>query len=181
MKLKNNEHIYPLITPEIQSVIEKSLNDKWANTPVAGLAYLQPGAKGSVGELIVSSILTGLEYVVTGKENPGHDRIVSNTYKTEFKFSGSNAKNGFIFNHFSVGKDWDRAILMALDVEHSTIVWFTKADFATHLQEPNCFFNRQQAGANGNNDDWMYSTTRIKANTWEKFINLPWVRSLDQW
>ena len=181
MQLTNSTEIYPNISPKTQNIITTSLNDRWSATVLAGLAFMQPAAKGAVGETIISDILVARGHVVTGKDNPGHDRIVNHTYKTECKFSGLNAGNGFIFNHFSVGKDWHRAILMALDVEYSTIVWFTKEDFILHLQDPNCFFNRQQSGANGNNDDWMYNTNRIKANTWQNFLKLPWVKSLEEW
>jgi hypothetical protein len=180
MKLINSETVYPNISPETQSIISKSLNDKWVNTPAAGYPFIHPCNKGAFGEATLTDILISLGHTVTGRENAGHDRFVGKI-KTEFKFSGSNSSNGFIFNHFSVGKDWDRAILMAMDVEYSTVVWFIKADFTTHLQDSYNFFSRQQGGAGGNNDDWMYNTTRSKANSWENFLKLPWVKSLEEW
>jgi|LakMenEpi03Aug12_release.lakeMendotaPanAssembly.Ray.scaffolds.fasta_scaffold928884_2 hypothetical protein len=180
MKLKNSETVYTNISLETISLISKSLNDNWANTPVAGLPYLQPGAKGAFGEAMLTDLLTSLGHIVTGKENPGHDRFVGKI-KVEIKFSALNAKNGFIFNHFGVGKDWERAILVAHTVEDSTIIWFTKADFITHLQDTYNFFSRQQGGKGGGNDDWMYNTTRSKANDWENFLKLPWVKSFEEW
>jgi hypothetical protein len=62
----------------------------------------------------------------------------------------------------------------------SHIVWFTREDLESYLLGSNLFFNRQQSGANGKNDDWMYNS-KPKKKAWPLFINLPWVRSLDQW
>jgi len=192
MRADNKTVFYPIISADTISIVSGLNKDPYEFTPVSGYVYAVPGTKGSFGEHSITDLMKSFGHDVRGssRENPGYDRIINNI-KTEIKFSaaGRNAKDkskvnedSFIFNHFSVSKDWDRAILAGHNLSHTDIVWFTKADFILNLQDANCFFKRQQAGAGGNNDDWWYNTTNNKkTKSWKHFLKLPWVRSISEW
>ncbi len=186
MMLDNKKYVYPIIynNKKAQDILSPKA-DPWIQTPHKGYVNVDPKQKGAHGEEVVFSILLDLGYDIKPRTNSGHDGIVTDI-KTEVKFSLANRykdivqPNCFIFNHFSIGKDWERAILMGSNPNTSHIVWFTREDLESYLLGSNLFFNRQQSGANGKNDDWMYNS-KPKKKAWPLFINLPWVRSLDQW
>jgi len=66
--------------------------------------------------------------------------------------------DSFVINHVSKGKDWERLIFCGINPreEDLRLVWFTRADFAKHVEngESSCF-NIQQGGKKIKNDDYM--------------------------
>jgi hypothetical protein len=187
--LISNTDFFPMVyhNAEAQEILRQK-SDNWADTPFKGYVNIDPKQKGECGELVLSDFLLKYGYNVKSRENAGHDLIV-NDIKVEEKFSLANRnKKGivqpdrFIFNHFSIGKDWERAILMAVNPDTTYIVWFTRTDLQAHLLEPrkSRFFNRGQGGENGKNDDWLYTSTS-KKKSWQNFLKLPWVKSLEEW
>jgi hypothetical protein len=184
--LNNEKYVYPIIynNKKAQEILAPKV-DPWIQTPHKGYVNVDPKQKGAYGEEVTFSILSNLGHNIEPRTNSGHDGIV-NVFKTEVKFSLANRYKGivqpncFIFNHFSIGKDWERAILIGSNPHTTHIVWFTRDDLESYLLGPNIFFNRQQSGAKGNNDDWMYNS-KSKKRAWPLFINLPWVKSLEEW
>ena len=187
MILDNNK-LYPIIYQNTNALdFLRSNIDPWKGTPYEGYVYIDPKQKGSFGEMIVADFLAKCGHTVLPRTNTGHDRTVDGI-KVENKFIIANRINGlvqpncFMFNHFSIDKDWERAILMGVNPDSAHIVWFTRDDLATHLLEPKTkrFIRRGQGGENGNNDDWLYDS-KTKKKAWSLFINLPWVKSLEEW
>ena len=165
--------------------------DPWWNHFLKGYVDKNNKVKGNFGEIFVSKLMTLLGYIVSKASNKGHDRLIdTNTkpkVKVEIKFAAAhrNSKNKgtvnnsvFSFNHFGIEKDWDRAILIGVNPGETYAVWFNKEDLIEHINSTENLFGRQQGGKSGNNDDWMFMTN--PAN-WAKFINLPWVKSLEEW
>jgi hypothetical protein len=176
--------------------------DPWVDTFMKGYVNKNNKVKGGYGELFVQKLMTYYGHTVTKATNKGHDRIITSTildltkeikkitteFKVEIKFGAAhrNPKNKgtvipgvFSFNHFGINKDWDRAIIIGVDPGPTVYaVWFTKKDLITKLSSEDTIFSKQQGGKKGNNDDWMFITN---PTSWQNFINLPWVKSLDQW
>ena len=66
--------------------------------------------------------------------------------------------DSFVINHVSKGKDWDRLIFCGINPreEDLRLVWFTRADFAKHVESgAGSCFNTQQGGKKIKNDDYM--------------------------
>ena len=66
--------------------------------------------------------------------------------------------DSFVINHVSKGKDWDRLIFCGINPreEDLRLVWFTRADFAKHVESgASSCFNTQQGGKKIKNDDYM--------------------------
>jgi hypothetical protein len=185
----DNNTLYPIIYQNTDALdFLRSNNDPWVGTPYQGYVYIDPKQKGAFGEMIVADFMARRGHTVLPRTNTGHDTTIDGI-KVENKFSVANRSkkgivqpNCFIFNHFSIGKDWERAILMGVNPNTAHLVWFTRDDLETYLLEskPKCFLSRGQGGAKGNNDDWLYNS-KSKKKAWSLFINLPWVKSLDQW
>lgn len=189
------------LTPELSKKILESKQlldflkaspDPWDSTPLKGYVDINNKIKGKYGELFVEIMMTEKGHKV-GKAmttNAGHDRII-NDCLVEIKFGAAHrdAKNKhltqkdvFSFNHFSMIKDWQRAIVIGVNIDCIPYaVWFDKQDFINEVSKSDTdrkYFGRQQAGKDGGNDDWMFMTNPI---TWNQFINEPWVKSVDQW
>jgi hypothetical protein len=165
--------------------------DPWIGHFLKGYVDKNNKVKGGYGEKFVSKLMTSLGYAVYKAENKGHDRLISTKtqakVKVEIKFAAAhrNAKNKgtvnnsvFSFNHFGINKDWNRGILIGVNPGETYSVWFFKEDLIEHINSSDNLFSRQQGGKKGNNDDWMFMTN---PNNWAKFINLPWVKSLEEW
>lgn len=160
--------------------------DPWQGHPLEGYVNKNNKVKGKYGELFVETLMTELGYYVSKAKTPGHDKII-NSIRTEIKFGvshrdsknkGKTLTDVFSFNHLSVKKDWDRAILVGININSTYAVWFSKQDFINELSKPNTYFMRQQSGKDGGNDDWMFMTN---TTSWQKFIKEDWVKSIDQW
>jgi hypothetical protein len=166
--------------------------DPWDNTPYKGYVYVNNHVKGKYGELFVEILMKDLGHAVNEAKTrtSGHDRVINNTL-TEIKFAlaardtndkGLTRTDVFLFNHFSVNKDWERAILVGVNIDcRPYVYWFDKADFVNEVSKSNSasnYFKRQQAGQHGGNDDWLFFTT---PDSWEAFANESWVKSIYQW
>lgn len=166
--------------------------DPWLATPLKGYVDINNKVKGKYGELFVEIMMTKRGHKVgkAKKSNAGHDRII-NDILVEIKFGAAhrNAKydgttltDVFSFNHFSIIKDWQRAIVIGVNIDcNPYAVWFTKEDFTNEVSKSDTdrkYFGRQQAGKDGGNDDWMFMTDTV---SWHNFINESWVKSIDQW
>jgi hypothetical protein len=179
------EHNIIFEDPVVIGKINKYLDDPWSNTPFSGYVYLTPSQKGQYGEYAVKKYLEqNYKKTITNRINPGHDIVVEN-HKVEVKFSVAcrsrkkdtpPTKNNFIINHIATHKDWDRLIFCGINYPgEAMLVWFSKEDFAKHIQSgTNTIFNRQQGGNTGTNDD--YVCTKIDA-----LLELDWVHTLDKW
>lgn len=164
--------------------------DPWDVTPLKGYVDINNKVKGKYGELFVEKMMTALGYTVKSAKNAGHDRII-NDILVEIKFGaahrnstdkGTTLTDVFSFNHFSVSKDWQRAIIVGVNIDcHPYVVWFSKQDFIAEVSKSDAdrkYFGRQQAGKNGGNDDWMFMTG---PESWQQFINEPWVKKISEW
>jgi hypothetical protein len=191
MKLDSTQSI-PLLQNNKLLDFLKSDIDPWINTPFKGYVNINNKIKGKYGELFVETLMIGLGHEVKKAKTStsGHDRVITN-FLTEIKF-GLSHRNGkdksltltdvFSFNHFSVNKDWERAILVGINIDcNPYVVWFNKIDFVNEVSKSDAerkYFGRQQAGKNGGNDDWMFMTG---PESWQSFLNEPWVKSINQW
>ena len=132
--------------------------------------------KGAFGETFLDSIMTELGHYIRQRINEGHDSIV-NDIKTEYKFGLSHTDNKkqkikvdvFSFNHVGENKDWDRLILCGINyhkdligcddinivLEYTRIMWMTKSNFSQSILNEGKYWNRQQGGKKGGNDDWF--------------------------
>jgi hypothetical protein len=182
-EILENSKLLDFLKPEI---------DPWDSTPLKGYVTINNKVKGKYGELFIEILMNNLGHDVTQakKTTSGHDRVINNI-RTEVKFglSHRNSKDKsvtltdiFSFNHFSVNKDWERAILVGINIDCTPyVVWFDKAYFVNEVSKSDSerkYFNRQQAGKKGGNDDWMFVT---RPNSWKAFLNEPWVKSIEQW
>lgn len=124
----------------------------WEDTPVAKYYLLNPAAKGSKGEEIVSAILTRCGFIIAPRTNPGHDRLI-NGVKTEIKFGLAVERNmnyGCIFNHIGMKKDWEQIIFVCVNGDGKI-----KATLYSKDNIPMELLQRQQGGDGGDNDDFM--------------------------
>ena len=137
---------------DVPELFEVETNNKWQDTPLERYYTLNNRAKGEQGENIVQAILESLGYIVEPRKNSGHDRIV-NGVKTEIKFSAATDRNykwQFTFNHIGFKKDWDEIIFCGVNGDlNIQMVKYSKDEI------PLEFFNRQQGGESGGNDDFM--------------------------
>ena len=147
----------------LRQYIDDNMKDPWEETPFMGYVHMSPKQKGEFGERFVSKYMVDSGCEVIRAKNPGHDRIIDGIL-TEIKFSlatrnktGGVIKDKFMINHVSICKDWHRLIFCGINDNESDvrIVWFTKEDFVEHLKSDNCFFNIQQGGQSGGNDDYI--------------------------
>lgn len=162
--------------------------DPWTGHPLQGYVYKNNNVKGKYGELFVHTLMTELGHTVgkAKRSTSGHDRII-NDIRVEVKFGaahrdkknkGFTCPDVFSFNHLSVKKDWERAILIGMNIDTVYAVWFTKQDFIKELDRPKRYFKRQQSGKNGGNDDWMFMTDTL---AWQNFLKENWVKNINQW
>jgi len=124
-------------------------------------------------------------YEVSPPTDPGHDRIIDG-YKTEIKFSLAVSKGNqiiddkFIINHVAVGKDWERLIFCGINPQDSRsrrvqMYYFNKEDFADYISTGDrTIFKHQQSGSKVGNDDYICSS-------FDRFIDLPFVKEIDFW
>jgi len=180
-QILNEPQLLEFLTPDV---------DPWDATPLKGYVDKNNKVKGKYGELFVETMMTALGHTV-GKaksSTAGHDRVINNLL-VEIKFGAAhrNASNKgttltdvYSFNHFSVSKDWERAIVIGVNIDCLPYaVWFDKQDFVNEVSSGNTkYFKRQQAGKNGNNDDWLFMT---HPESWNSFLNESWVKSIIAW
>jgi hypothetical protein len=182
-EILENKKLIDFLKPEI---------DPWDSTPLKGYVTINNKVKGKYGELFIETLMNSLGHNVNSATNTtsGHDRVINNI-RTEVKFglAHRNSKDKsvtltdvFSFNHFSVNKDWERAILVGINIDCTPyVVWFDKADFVNEVSKSYSerkYFKRQQSGENGGNDDWMFVA---RPRSWKAFLNEPWVKSINQW
>lgn len=164
--------------------------DPWDATPLKGYVNKNNKVKGKYGESLVEIMMSTLGHTVGKAKSTtsGHDRVISNLL-VEIKFGaahrniknkGTTSTDVFSFNHFSVSKDWQRAIVIGVNIDCILYaVWFDKHDFIKEVSTDNSkYFSRQQAGKKGNNDDWMFMTN---PTSWNSFINETWVKNINEW
>ena len=164
--------------------------DPWVGTPYEGYVYINNKIKGKYGELFIEKLMVSHSHTVKPKNDAGHDRIIDGI-PTEIKFSlamqdsknpTQTIKDQFIFNHIAKNKPWDRCILVGVNYNCDPIIkWFTKKDFLSLVDSgplfDQCnFFQRQQSGNKGSNDDWM-----LTSNKWNTFLQQPWVKDITEW
>lgn len=163
--------------------------DPWDATPLKGYVDKNNKVKGKYGELLVHTMMTNFGHAV-GKaktSTAGHDRVI-NGLRVEIKFGASHRNSSdkgktlddvFSFNHFSEQKDWERAILIGINIDcNPYAVWFDKQDFINNINSDSKYFKRQQAGKDGNNDDWLFMTN---PESWQSFIKETWVKGISEW
>jgi len=189
MKLDPNTSKEVLSSAQLLSLLKPD-SDPWDNTPLQGYVNKNNSVKGKYGELFVEILMQkfGHEVGKAKTSKAGHDRII-NGILVEIKFGAAHRnpkkKNEtrpcvYSFNHFSVSKDWERAIIIGVNIDcEPYAVWFSKEDFTHEVRDGSSqYFSRQQAGKSNNNDDWMFMTN---PDSWNSFINQPWVKSIDKW
>jgi hypothetical protein len=151
---------------DTQEYIKSNLNDFWENTEFKGYKYLDPSQKGMLGEKwIASYLITKGHDVVLPKLNNGPYDLIIDGRKTEVKFglSHTNNKKGFVktdtfsINHVSTCKEWDYFLFVGINLTTpKRIAWMAKDDFRDILKYTGKdYFNKQQAGQNNENDDYM--------------------------
>jgi hypothetical protein len=168
----------------LRQYITDNLKDPWKDTPFDSYVFMSPKQKGEFGERFVSKFMTlaGRNVKRAKTSTAGHDRVIDDI-PTEIKFalstrdkSGGIVKDKFIINHVSVCKDWERLIFCGIneDENDARIMWFTKEDFVEHLNSDKCYFNIQQGGKGGGNDD--YICTNVAA-----LLECNFVRDISEW
>lgn len=189
MKLSPHLSTSILTNPKLLEFLKPDA-DPWDATPLRGYVDKNNKVKGKYGELFVETMMTTLGHTVGKAKSTtaGHDRVINNIL-VEIKFGAAhrNSKNKgttlddvYSFNHFSVSKDWQRAIVIGVNIDCLPYaVWFDKQDFIKEVSaDTSKYFSRQQAGKKGNNDDWMFMTN---PSSWNSFINESWVKSITKW
>lgn len=168
----------------LQEYIQDNLKDPWKGTNFEGYVFMSPKQKGEFGERFVSKLMTlsGCDVKRAKTSTAGHDRVID-TILTEIKFAlatrdkkGGVCADKFIINHVSVCKDWERLIFCGInqDEKDARIVFFTKEDFESHLKSETCYFNVQQGGTKGGNDD--YICTNVVA-----LLECDFVKNISEW
>ena len=168
----------------LREYIDNNLKDPWNGTNFEKYVFMSPKQKGVLGELFVSKFMTlaGHKVVQAKTSTAGHDRVIDGIL-TEIKFSlATRDKKGgvyvdkFIINHVSVGKDWERLIFCGINPNEEDIcfVFITKEDFEEHLKSDKCYFNIQQGGKSGGNDD--YICTNVDA-----LLKCDFVKDISEW
>jgi hypothetical protein len=150
------------------------LDNPFANTAWAPYLALHPKRKGSAGEHYVEEVLKSQGYTVAPRTSAGHDCIV-NEFKTEVKFSlaSKGVKDRFTWNHLACGKDYDRALLVGINLDgDDRWLWFDRADFCDRWNEA---FAPQQGGQKAQNDDFFL------LGDCTPLFNLDWMHSMEQW
>jgi hypothetical protein len=168
-----------LSSPDIEQTIKDLSNRKniWKGTKLENYHTWANTQQGSFGEKYVSRIFLSNGHCVAKRENPDHDRII-NGIKTEIKFSIQKDKPfDFVFNHISVGKDWNRIVFCGLNLkmETSVLLWLTKEDFITMVETLK--INRAQGGNKMKNDDFIISGP----NVCHKAIKFSHIKTLNDW
>ena len=176
------------ISSKLLEVLSATQFDPWDNTQYKGYVGLNNMKKGDFGELFVEEYMKHQLNYVERRLNCGHDRIIDG-YKTEIKFSlnsrdkngiSSSPSNNFIFNHISLGKDWDRLILCGINLDQSiTIVWCTKANLTTFIRQDKHqdIVKPQQGGKGLENDDyWITGPKAVR-----KFLRLDFIHDISLW
>lgn len=190
MKIDNTIVNQAFSDPRLQSLLQPE-PDPWQGTWLQGYVYKNNKIKGKIGEQFAESVMVQMYHLVKKASSTGHDRIIDDIL-VEIKASAAHRdpknksltiEDVFSFNHLSVRKNWQRAILMGFNVGtggeiHACGVWFSKTDFEENLKGPDSYFTKQQSGKKGGNDDWMFMT---KPDSWKKFISEPWVHPLGVW
>ena len=177
---------------ELVEFIKEKTYDPHVNTRFEGYVHMKPKACGDFGELYVTEKMTEEGHEVLPRLDPGHDRIIDGK-KTEIKFGlasrrgererkrgmSPTIRNNFVINHVGRQKDWERLIFVCIneaedkDEDDHLIRWFTKEDFCRTLKK---FFNRQQGGKKGGNDDWMCSGSDLG-----RLLEHELVKKIDEW
>jgi hypothetical protein len=173
----------------LHKYVDSKITDPWEKTIWRGYKLLGTYQKGQYGEDVIERYLIDMGFEVEkGPEwkcRGPYDRLVNNI-KTEFKFSIShyNSNNNTIekstwaINHVAAHKDWKRLVFFGINenFEESQLVWFTKIDWLKHMELPDRLFGVQQSGKDGGNDDYMITGGSLK-----KFIDLPFVKKMNEW
>ena len=162
---------------ELRKFVESRTNrvDPWIGTSYEGYLNLATVSKGTFGEKLVSKIMLKNGSEVARKKNKGHDRIIDG-YKTEIKFSLSEKKDHFIFNHLACHKDWERAILLGVNHNgHYRMNWIYKKDFIENINLNTGVFKTQQGGDESDNDDYMFS------GDYSKLKSAKILQEMDDW
>ena len=177
---------------EMRQYTQSMLNDLWVDTMFEGYKYLDPKQKGSFGETFLDLAMTETGHDIESRINDGHDSIVD-TIKTEYKFGLSHTDNKkqeikvdvFSFNHVGEHKDWERLILCGVNyhkdlidcddiniiLPYCRIMWMTKSDFSQSILYEGKYWNRQQGGKKGGNDDWFSMDKKPLALYGSRFVS----------
>lgn len=168
----------------VQDVLQ-SFEDKvnlWKGTEFEFYFTLHNTQQGKFGEAFVSAYMRDAGSIISGRNGSmGHDKTIDGM-KVEIKFSLQKVKpDDFVFNHISVGKDWERIIFCGLnvDLDSSVFVWCDKEDFANHIRyaQNSGPFQHAQGGNAMNNDDFIISgPVRVR-----EFMRLPFVKPISAW
>jgi hypothetical protein len=150
------------------------LDNPFANTAWAPYLALHPKRKGSAGERYVEEVLRQQGWDVKPRTSTGNDLVI-NGFKTEVKFSlaSKGVKDSFTWNHLACEKDYDRALLVGINVdgEHRWL-WFDRKDFCSRWSEA---FSPQQGGKKAQNDDYF------RLGNCTPLFNLDWIHRMEQW
>ena len=150
------------------------LNNPFADTAWAPYLALHPKRKGAAGEQYVKEVLKSQGFEVLPRTSAGHDCTVDG-FKTEIKFSlaSKGVKDQFTWNHLACEKDYDRVILVGINVdEEDRWFWFDRADFCNSWSDA---FSYQQGGQKAMNDDFF------RLGDCTPLFDLTWMHSMDQW
>ena len=154
----------------------------WEDTQFKLYRTASNTGKGAYGERFVTDLLTAKGYNVSKPSNTGHDRIV-NGLKLEIKFSlsmtnhkkGLVEDNSFMMNHLSTDKDFDVLYFLGINRDFSTVeILLTKESFKEIMNTPNQqYFNPQQGGKKGKNNDWMCTGKKLM-KLYNSDFNMKW-------
>ena len=154
----------------------------WEGTPFEGYVRATSKHKGTYGERFVEDFLARKGYNVSRPSNTGHDKIV-NSWKLEIKFSlsmtnhkkGLVEDNSFMMNHLSTDKDFDVLYFLGINRDFSTVeIFLTKESFKEIMNTPNQqYFNPQQGGKKGKNNDWMCTGKKLM-KLYNSDFNMKW-------
>jgi hypothetical protein len=178
------QELLDAIESDLVQATVRSFQDKanlWIGTPYEFYFTLHNTQQGKIGECFVDSFMTKRGSVVSGRQKgAGHDKTIDGM-RVEIKFSLQKSKlYDFVFNHISVGKDWERIIFCGLNVDDSSVfVWCNKDDFASYIARNGNTgsFKGAQGGNSMNNDDYIISgPPNVK-----KFLSLPFIKHIDEW
>ena len=150
------------------------MDNPFANTAWAPYLALHPKRKGTAGERYVEEILQSQGFNISPRVNPEHDLLVDGM-KVEVKFSlaSKGVKDCFTWNHLACEKDYDRALLVGINVDgDDRWLWFDRESFCTHWSDA---FSYQQGGQKAQNDDYF------RLGDCTPLFELPWIHSMEQW
>lgn len=170
--------------------INENLIDPWIGTPFEGYRNLGNKQKGEYGERLVYDFFRRNGAIVSKPptSTSGHD-IVVNNIRVEIKFALSHTNNKlgtikqdtFIINHVAIGKDWERLLFVGINenILDTRAKFMEKNTFIEMFKNQTDFykyFNVQQGGTHGNNDDFISADKKLY-----NLLKSDYVKDISEW